>query len=80
MPKPILNVDDVKFSPRPADFAPKGELGNKCSSYFRAVARFASVLRRFLFEVVTLLRVHRVDPKLRIKYETRVRGSYGISR
>lgn len=29
MPKPILNVDDVKFSPRPADFAPKGELGGK---------------------------------------------------
>lgn len=29
MPKPILNIDDVRFSPRPADFAPKGDAANQ---------------------------------------------------
>lgn len=29
MPKPILNIDDIKFSPRGTDFAPKGDLADK---------------------------------------------------
>jgi len=29
MPRPILNVDDVRFSARPPDFAPKGDLAEQ---------------------------------------------------
>ena len=32
MRKPILNVDEVQFSPRPSGFAPKGDLANQFES------------------------------------------------
>ncbi len=29
MPKPIINLDEIRYAPRPPDFAPKGDLANR---------------------------------------------------
>jgi uncharacterized cupin superfamily protein len=39
MPKPILNLDEVEFSPRPPDFAPKGALADRFEARIGRVAK-----------------------------------------
>lgn len=41
MLKPILNIDDVEFSPRAPDFAPKGDLANQFDA---SIGRIANLI------------------------------------